>query len=189
MRLMEITACHSGTQEVPTFFFLFYWFFFFVQYILNVTLYQLFFFVAASRGTKEPCPGGSVVSESDWIPGGCEFDLQLRQTSLPTYFRLSPLQKHVGKVVGGFWKKSCVSTGVSKPGNTMGITDHHDITLAVKLPVNLNATNNLEVEKNLVSQDTNGWERYKKFDHSQFFNFTKVKYCNSNFYHSIRWNL
>ena len=34
------------------------------------------------------------------------------------YFRLSPLQKHVRKVVGGFGKKSCVSTGVRKPGNT-----------------------------------------------------------------------
>ena len=30
----------------------------------------------------------------------------------------SPLQKHVRKVVGGFGKKSCVSTGVRKPGNT-----------------------------------------------------------------------
>ena len=26
--------------------------------------------------------------------------------------------KHVRKVVGGFGKKSCVSTGVRKPGNT-----------------------------------------------------------------------
>ena len=34
------------------------------------------------------------------------------------YFRLSPLQKHARKVVGGFEKKSCVSTGVRKPGNT-----------------------------------------------------------------------
>ena len=34
------------------------------------------------------------------------------------YFRLSPLLKHVRKVVGGFEKKSCVSTGVRKPGNT-----------------------------------------------------------------------
>ena len=30
----------------------------------------------------------------------------------------SPLQKHVRKVVGGFGKKSSVSTGVRKPGNT-----------------------------------------------------------------------
>ena len=36
----------------------------------------------------------------------------------PAYFRLSPLQKHVRKVVGGFGKKSSVSTGVRKPGNT-----------------------------------------------------------------------
>ena len=34
------------------------------------------------------------------------------------YFRLSSLQKHVRKVVGGFGKKSSVSTGVGKPGNT-----------------------------------------------------------------------
>ena len=34
------------------------------------------------------------------------------------YFRLLPLKKRVRKVVGGFGKKSCVSTGVRKPGNT-----------------------------------------------------------------------
>ena len=33
-------------------------------------------------------------------------------------FRLSPLQKHVRKVVDGFGKESCVSTGARKPGNT-----------------------------------------------------------------------
>ena len=33
-------------------------------------------------------------------------------------FRLSPLLKHLRKEVGGFGKKSCVSTGVRKPGNT-----------------------------------------------------------------------
>ena len=36
----------------------------------------------------------------------------------PAYFRLSPLLKHVRKVVGGFGKKSSVSTGVRNPGNT-----------------------------------------------------------------------
>ena len=35
-----------------------------------------------------------------------------------SYFHLSPLQKHERKVVGGFGKKSCVSTSVRKPGNT-----------------------------------------------------------------------
>ena len=39
-------------------------------------------------------------------------------TFLLGYFCLSPLQKHVRKVVGGFGKKSCVNTGVRKPGNT-----------------------------------------------------------------------
>ena len=38
--------------------------------------------------------------------------------SIPAYFLLSLLQKHVRKVVGGFGKKNCVSTGVRKPGNT-----------------------------------------------------------------------
>ena len=65
-----------------------------------------------------PRPGGSVVSVSDSGPGDCEFDIRLRQLFFPAYFRLSPLQKHVRKVVGGFGKKSCVSTGVRKPGNT-----------------------------------------------------------------------
>ena len=54
---------------------------------------------------------------------------------------LSPLQKHVRKVVGGFGKKSCVSTGVRKPGNTLCVTDRHDMTLAVKMALNPNTTN------------------------------------------------
>ena len=39
-------------------------------------------------------------------------------THFPANFHLSPLQKHVRKVVGGFGRKSCFSTGVRKPGNT-----------------------------------------------------------------------
>ena len=66
----------------------------------------------------KPRPSGSVVSVLDWWPGGCEFDPRLRRLFFPAYFCLSPLQKHVRKVVGGFGKKSCVSTGVRKPGNT-----------------------------------------------------------------------
>ena len=54
----------------------------------------------------------------DSLPGGCEFDPWLKRTSFPVYFRLSSLQKHVRKVVDGFGKKSYVSTGVRKPGNT-----------------------------------------------------------------------
>ena len=66
----------------------------------------------------QPRLGGSVVSVSDSWPGGCEFDPRLRRLFFPAYFRLSPLQKHVRKEVCGFGKKSCVSTGVRKPGNT-----------------------------------------------------------------------
>ena len=46
------------------------------------------------------------------------------------YFRLSPLQKHVRKVVSGFGKKICVS---EKAGKHMCITYRHDMTLAVKV--------------------------------------------------------
>ena len=56
-----------------------------------------------------PHPGSSVVSVSDSQPGGCEFDTR------------SPLQKHGRKEVGGFGKKSCVSTGLRKPVNTCGL--------------------------------------------------------------------
>ena len=68
--------------------------------------------------TKVPCPGGSVASVWNSWPGGCEFVPRLRQLFFPAYFCLSPLQKHVKMVVGGFGKKSCVSTGVKKPGDT-----------------------------------------------------------------------
>ena len=66
--------------------------------------------------TKNTPPG--------WLSGervglsGCESDPRSMRTSFPAYFRLSPPQKHVRKVVGGFGRKGCVSTGVRKPGNT-----------------------------------------------------------------------
>ena len=79
--------------------------------------------------------GGSVVSVSDLWPDGCEFDTRLRHTLFLAYFHLSPLQKHLRKVVSGFEKKSCVSTGVRKPGNTCA-SHCHDMTLAVKVALN-----------------------------------------------------
>ena len=88
---------------------------------------------------NSPRPGGSVVSVSDSWPDGYEFDPWLRQTFFPGYFHLSPLQKHVSKVVGSFGKKSCVSTGVSQ--ETHCVTDCHDMTLAVKVVLNPNTTN------------------------------------------------
>ena len=70
---------------------------------------------------------------------------RLRQTFFPAYFRLSPLQNQVRKVVGGFGKESYVSTGVRKPGNQptnhMCVTDRHEMTLGVKLALNPNTTN------------------------------------------------
>ena len=60
----------------------------------------------------------------------------MRRLFFPVYFRLSRLQKYVRKVVGGFGKKSCVSTGVRKPGNTTSVADRHDMTLAVKVALN-----------------------------------------------------
>ena len=83
-----------------------------------------------------PPPCSSVVSMSDSWPGVCEFDPRLWRTFFPAYFRLSPLQKHVRKVVSGFRKKSCVSSGVRKPGNTCA----HDMTLAVIEALNLITT-------------------------------------------------
>ena len=74
--------------------------------------------VVATYISKPPRLGGSVVSVSDSRPSGCGFDPRLRRLLFPAYFRLSPLQKYVRKVVGGFGKKSCVSTGERKPGNT-----------------------------------------------------------------------
>ena len=52
-----------------------------------------------------PRPGGSVMSVSYSWPGGCEFGNRLRWNFFQAYFRLSPLQNHVRKVVGGFEKK------------------------------------------------------------------------------------
>ena len=60
---------------------------------------------------------GSVVSVSDSWPGGCELDPRFRRIFFPVCFCLSLLQKHVRKVVGSFGRKSCLSTGVRKPGN------------------------------------------------------------------------
>ena len=65
---------------------------------------------------NEPHPGGSVVSISDSRLDCCELETRLRQIFLLAYFRLSPLLKHVTKVVGDFGKKFV--TGVTKPGNT-----------------------------------------------------------------------
>ena len=103
---------------------------------LNMRTISFFF----SRDRLYTRPGGSVVTVSDSRPGGCEFYPRLKQTFFPAYFCLSPLQKHVRKVVGGFGKKNCVSTGV-KARKHLCITHRHDMTLAVKVTLNPNKTN------------------------------------------------
>ena len=66
--------------------------------------------IAYSSGSNiRARPDGTVVSVSDSLPGVYEFDPRSRRTFFPAYFRLSPLQKHVRKVVGGFGKKRCIS--------------------------------------------------------------------------------
>ena len=43
------------------------------------------------------------------------------------------------------WKESCVSTGVRKTRKHMCVTDRHDMTLAVKVALNPNTTNQLKI--------------------------------------------
>ena len=78
--------------------------------------------------------------------------------SSPAHFRLSPLQKHVRKVVGGFGKNRSVSTGVRKPGN-MCVTDRHDTTFAVKEALNPNTTNQPSHEL-VLELRTNNFKSY-----------------------------
>ena len=63
--------------------------------------------------------------------------------------------KYVRKVVGGFGKKSCVSTGVRMPGNAVCITDRHDMTLAVKVALNSNTNNqsSMDLTKKLYNNN------------------------------------
>ena len=90
----------------------------FIQF--EIVVFKLFFSLDGSKIclSGKPHLGGSVVSMWDSLPGGCECDARLRRLFALEYFRHSPLQKHVRKVVGGFGKKISVSTGVRKPGKT-----------------------------------------------------------------------
>ena len=94
-----------------------------------------------SSPVLKPHLGGAVVSVLGSWHGGCAFDNQLRRNFFPTYFRLLPLLKHVRKVDSGFGKKF-VLVLVWESQETMCVTDCHDMTLAVKVALNLNTTNN-----------------------------------------------
>ena len=107
---------------------------------------------------------------SDTRPGGCEFDPRLRWTFFPAYFHLSPLQKHVRKVVGGFGKKSCVSRyWCEKAMKHMCVTDHLDMTLAVKVALNPNTTN--QTNPGFTGLQYNSFENMSNFSfsHSVFY--------------------
>ena len=55
--------------------------------------------------TLHPHQGGSVVSMSNSWPGGFEFHTRFRRTYFLAYLHLSPLLKHLRKVVGDIEKK------------------------------------------------------------------------------------
>ena len=62
-----------------------------------------------------------MVSVSDTLPGGCEFDTRLRRTvSFRRILPFNPLTSAEAceKSSRWLWKESYVSTGVRKPGNT-----------------------------------------------------------------------
>ena len=50
-------------------------------------------------------PPRSLSGVLDSWPGDCKFDTQLSQTLSPAHFRLSPLLRHVRKLVRGFGKE------------------------------------------------------------------------------------
>ena len=69
----------------------------------------------------------------------------MRQTFFLAYFRLSPLLKHVRKVVGGFGKKRLCQYCCEKARKHMCVTDRQDMTLVVKVELNPNTTNQVNV--------------------------------------------
>ena len=102
-----------------------------------------------------------MVIVSDSWPGGCEFDPWLRRRFFLACFRLSPLQEHVRKVVGGFGKKSC-SYWCEKARKHIYVTDRHDMTLDVKVALNPNTTNQPILQFQRVLKSFVVWERVRK---------------------------
>ena len=78
---------------------------YFLLFPQPLSTFSNLFVVCTNFKIENPHPDSSMVSVCDSWPGGCEFDTRLRQTVFPAYLRLSPLLKHVRKVVGGFGKK------------------------------------------------------------------------------------
>ena len=62
------------------------------------------------------------------------------EANFPAYFRLSLLPRHVRKVVGSFGKKA-VLVLIEKARKHTCVIDRNDMSLAVKVALNLNTTN------------------------------------------------
>ena len=76
-------------------------------------------------------------------------------------------------------KEICVSTGVRKPGNTyMCVTDHYDMTLSVKVALNLNTSNQPTYRKGLEYDQRAGITGYELRPN-----------CKVNFDSILSWNI
>ena len=96
---------------------------FITEIMLKMVLLYTSYAVSHSYPSRAFCLAGMaqwLVCQTPWL-GGTEFVPRLRRTFFPAYFHLSPLQKHVRKVESGFGRKSCVSTGVRKPGDALEV--------------------------------------------------------------------
>ena len=80
------------------------------------------------------------MNSNSW-PGGCEFDPRLRWTFFPVYLCLSPLQEQLRKVVCGFGKEKLCKYLSESARKHMCFTNRHDMTLAFKVALNPNTTN------------------------------------------------
>ena len=74
------------------------------------------------------------------------------------------------------WKEICVSIGVRKPGN-MCVTKCHDMTLAVKVALNLNTTNQPSMDYAFVPVHTSAEMRGENMPEG---NFASTKFCTPN---------
>ena len=75
------------------------------------------------------------------MTGGCEFDPRLRRTSFSDVFSPFISAEACEKSSWWFRKKSCARAGCEKARKHMCVTDHHDMTLAVKVALTPNTTN------------------------------------------------
>ena len=88
-----------------------------------------------------PRPSGSVVSALDSQADGCEFDPRLRRTFLSGIFSPLTSGEACEKSSRWLWKEKLCKYTCEEARKHMCITDHHDMTLAVKVALNPNTIN------------------------------------------------